>query len=140
MRGVRLNAAPATYLRGESDGATAVALAAGVSVPPPAGASLRARPLPRPPPAITTKGHRDGKKIPYFVHHDDDLLGFAGLYELRPDCRLPGDHHPEKWSWTFTILTTTAHDMAGHEHDRSPVLILPKRLQAMLARCPIVER
>jgi putative SOS response-associated peptidase YedK len=27
--------------------------------------------------------------------------------------------------WTFTILTTTAHDAAGHVHDRSPVLIPP---------------
>ncbi|KDN21918.1 SOS response-associated peptidase [Amycolatopsis rifamycinica] len=68
---------------------------------------------------------RDGKKIPYFLHQDDDLLAFAGLYELRPDRYLPDDH-PDKWLWTYTILTTTAHDAAGHVHDRSPVLIPPK--------------
>jgi putative SOS response-associated peptidase YedK len=68
---------------------------------------------------------RDGKKIPHFLHHDDDLLAFAGLYELRPDRDLPDDH-PDKWLWTYTILTTTAHDAAGHIHDRSPVLIPPQ--------------
>jgi putative SOS response-associated peptidase YedK len=69
--------------------------------------------------------HRDGEKIPHFLHHDDDLLAFAGLYELRPDRDLPEDH-PDRWLWTYTILTTTAHDAAGHVHDRSPVLIPPE--------------
>jgi putative SOS response-associated peptidase YedK len=27
----------------------------------------------------------DGRKVPYFLHRDHDLLAFAGLYELWPD-------------------------------------------------------
>jgi putative SOS response-associated peptidase YedK len=61
-------------------------------------------------------------KVPYFLHRDDEILGFAGLYELRPDPDLPVDH-PDRWLWTYTILTTTASDTLGHVHDRSPVLI-----------------
>ncbi len=54
---------------------------------------------------------REDGKVPHFLHHDDDLLAFAGLYELRPDRDLPEDH-PDRRLWTFTILTTTAHDAA----------------------------
>ena len=61
-------------------------------------------------------------KVPYFLHRDDEILGFAGLYELRPNPDLPEDH-PDRWLWTYTILTTTASDTLGHVHDRSPVII-----------------
>lgn len=63
-------------------------------------------------------------KIPHYLHRGGELLAFAGLYELRPDPELPEDH-PDRWLWTFTILTTTAPDALGHIHDRSPVLIPP---------------
>ena len=66
----------------------------------------------------------DGKKQPYFMHDPDGgVLAFAGLYELRADDTLPEDH-PEKWLWTFTIITTRAGDALGHIHDRTP-LVLP---------------
>lgn len=35
-------------------------------------------------------------KVPYFLH-GDDVLAFAGLYELRPDPDLPEDY-PDRWS------------------------------------------
>jgi putative SOS response-associated peptidase YedK len=76
--------------------------------------------------------HRDGEKIPHFLHHDDDILAFAGLYELRPDPDLPEDD-PDRWLWTYTILTATAHDAAGHVHDRSPVVITPQLRDQWLA-------
>jgi hypothetical protein len=63
-------------------------------------------------------------KVPYFLH-GDDVLAFAGLYELRPDPELPEDH-PDRWLWTYTILTTTASDALGHVHDRTPVLLSPE--------------
>nr|WP_246292197.1 SOS response-associated peptidase family protein [Lentzea indica] len=55
---------------------------------------------------------------------DDELLAFAGLYELRLDENRPADD-PDRWLWTYTILTTSAPDAAGHEHDRTPLLIPP---------------
>jgi putative SOS response-associated peptidase YedK len=64
-------------------------------------------------------------KMPYFLHRGDDLLAFAGLYELRPDPGLPEDH-PDRWLWTYMILTTQASDALGHVHDRTPVLIPPE--------------
>jgi putative SOS response-associated peptidase YedK len=66
----------------------------------------------------------NGNKVPYFLHHSDDLLAFAGLYELWPD---PGrtEDDPDRWLWSYTILTTTAPDSLGHIHDRSPVLLPP---------------
>lgn len=65
----------------------------------------------------------DGKtKTPYFLHDGEHLLAFAGLYELRPDPALPDDH-PDKWGWTFTIVTRSAPDALGHIHDRCPVVV-----------------
>jgi putative SOS response-associated peptidase YedK len=63
-------------------------------------------------------------KVPYFLR-GDGVLAFAGLYELRPDPDLPEDH-PDRWLWTYTILTTRASDALGHVHDRSPVLLPPE--------------
>ena len=66
----------------------------------------------------------EGKKIPYFLHGEGDLIAMTGLYELWPDPELPEDD-PDKWVWTCTVLTRPAADATGHVHDRSP-LILPE--------------
>ncbi len=66
----------------------------------------------------------EGKKIPYFLHGEGDVIAMAGLYELWPDPELPEDD-PSKWVWTCTVLTRPATDSTGHIHDRSP-LILPE--------------
>jgi putative SOS response-associated peptidase YedK len=58
----------------------------------------------------------DGK-IPMYLH-GDGLLGFAGLYEIRRDIE-----DPDRWLWTYTILTCTTQDSLGHVHDRSPVVV-----------------
>jgi putative SOS response-associated peptidase YedK len=68
--------------------------------------------------------HRAGKKTPYFLHRGQEILGFAGLYELWPDPEKDKED-PARWLWTFTILTTTAPDVLGHVHDRCPVIIPP---------------
>jgi putative SOS response-associated peptidase YedK len=60
--------------------------------------------------------------VPHFLHRGDQLLTFAGLYELWPDPDLRADD-PARWVWSFTILTTRAPDALGHIHDRSPVVI-----------------
>jgi putative SOS response-associated peptidase YedK len=68
----------------------------------------------------------DGKKIPnYLYSEENELLGFAGLYEFWPDPSLPEDD-PNKWLLSCTVLTTTAHDTLGHIHDRAPVIIPPE--------------
>jgi putative SOS response-associated peptidase YedK len=64
----------------------------------------------------------DDGKTPIYLH-GDGVLGFAGLYEIRPDF-----DDVEHWLWTYTILTTTTQDALGHIHDRSPV-VLPRQLQ-----------
>jgi putative SOS response-associated peptidase YedK len=58
----------------------------------------------------------DGKHPMYL--HGDGPLALAGLYELRPDVE-----DPERWLWTFTILTCTTADELGHIHDRSPIVV-----------------
>jgi putative SOS response-associated peptidase YedK len=50
--------------------------------------------------------------------HGAGLLGFAGLYEIRRDIE-----DPDRWLWTYTILTCTTQDALGHVHDRSPVIV-----------------
>jgi putative SOS response-associated peptidase YedK len=62
-------------------------------------------------------------KIPIYLH-GEGVLGFAGLYELRPDLA-----DPDQWLWTYTILTCTTQDALGHIHDRSPV-VLPADLRS----------
>jgi putative SOS response-associated peptidase YedK len=64
----------------------------------------------------------DGKQPIYL--HGDGVMGFAGLYEIRPDIE-----DPERWLWTYTILTCTTQDALGYIHDRSPV-VLPPDLRA----------
>ncbi|WP_432514523.1 SOS response-associated peptidase [Kineococcus sp. SYSU DK001] len=70
---------------------------------------------------------REGRtrKVPHFLHAgDDEVLAFAGLYELWPDPAKEEDD-PDRWLWTFTILTTRASDALGHIHDRAPVVVPP---------------
>jgi putative SOS response-associated peptidase YedK len=68
----------------------------------------------------------DEGKTPIYLH-GDDTLGFAGLYEIRPDLE-----DPERWLWTYTILTCTTQDALGHIHDRSPVVVPPDMRSAWL--------
>jgi putative SOS response-associated peptidase YedK len=49
----------------------------------------------------------DGRKVPYFLHRDHDLLAFAGLYELWPDPDRAEDD-PDRWLFSYTILTHPA--------------------------------
>ncbi|GAA0291268.1 SOS response-associated peptidase [Kineococcus aurantiacus] len=68
---------------------------------------------------------REGRaqKVPHFLHAaDGGVLAFAGLYELWPDPAKAEDD-PDRWLWTFTILTTRAGDALGHIHDRTPVVV-----------------
>jgi putative SOS response-associated peptidase YedK len=60
----------------------------------------------------------DGKTPIYL--HGDGVLAFAGLYEIRPDLE-----DPDRFLWTYTILTCTTQDALGHIHDRSPVVLPP---------------
>jgi putative SOS response-associated peptidase YedK len=62
-------------------------------------------------------------RVPIYLH-GDGALGFAGLYEIRPDIE-----DPDRWLWTYTILTCTTQDALGHVHDRSPV-VLPADLRS----------
>jgi putative SOS response-associated peptidase YedK len=62
--------------------------------------------------------------VPHFLHSGAQLLTFAGLYELWPDPDVREDD-PDRWVWSFTILTTRAPDALGHIHDRSPVVVPP---------------
>ncbi len=65
----------------------------------------------------------DAGKTPIYLH-GDGVLGFAGVYELRPDLE-----DPDRWLWTYAILTCTTQDALGHIHDRSPVVV-PRDLSA----------
>jgi putative SOS response-associated peptidase YedK len=59
----------------------------------------------------------EDRKVPIYLH-GDGVLGLAGLYEIRRD---PAD--PERWLWTYAIVTCTTQDSLGHVHDRSPVVV-----------------
>jgi putative SOS response-associated peptidase YedK len=65
-------------------------------------------------------------KVPIYLH-GDGVLAFAGLYEIRRD---PDD--PDRWLWTYTIVTCTTQDALGHVHDRSPVVVPPPLRAAWL--------
>lgn len=71
----------------------------------------------------------DAGKVPHFLHRPGELLAFAGLYELWPDPQRAEDA-PDRWLWTYTILTHPAPDALGHVHDRSPVVVPPGELRA----------
>jgi len=55
-----------------------------------------------------------GGKMPTYLHGaNDQILGFAALFENWPDLSLPNDH-PDKWLRTATIITTAVPDALGH--------------------------
>jgi putative SOS response-associated peptidase YedK len=67
-----------------------------------------------------------GGKTPYFLHDPDGrLLAFAGLYELWRD-RSRDDDDPQRWLWSYTIITQQATDLLGEIHDRNPVIMPPE--------------
>lgn len=84
--------------------------------------------------------NEDGTKTPHYLHCEDEdqLLGFAGLYEFWPDPTKAEDAE-DKWLVTATILTRAAHDALGHIHDRTPVII-PKDLQDPWLNPTMTER
>lgn len=62
-------------------------------------------------------------KTPYFLTGPDGApLAAAGLYELWPDPAKAEDD-PDRWLWTYAVITTTSTDSTGHIHDRSPLLL-----------------
>jgi putative SOS response-associated peptidase YedK len=68
-----------------------------------------------------------GRKQPYYLTDPDGApLAAAGLYELWRD-PARADDAPDRWLWSFTVITTDATDTLGHIHDRSP-LLLPEDL------------
>jgi putative SOS response-associated peptidase YedK len=78
-----------------------------------------------------TKAGRPVKQ-PFFIHPaDGGVLAMAGLYEIWRD-PTRDDDDPARFSWTCTVLTTTAEDAVGHIHDRMPLLVEPERYAAWL--------
>ena len=78
-----------------------------------------------------TKAGRPVKQ-PFFIHPaDGGVLAMAGLYEIWRDPTREDDD-PARFSWTCTVLTTTAEDAVGHIHDRMPLLVEPERYDAWL--------
>ena len=78
-----------------------------------------------------TKAGRPVKQ-PFFIHPaDGGVLAMAGLYEIWRD-PTRDDEDPARFSWTCTVLTTTAEDAVGHIHDRMPLLVEPERYAAWL--------
>jgi putative SOS response-associated peptidase YedK len=67
--------------------------------------------------------NEDGTRTPHYLHAEDEdqLLGFAGLYEFWPDPTKAEDAD-DTWLVAATILTRAAHDALGHIHDRMPVM------------------
>lgn len=97
---------------------------------------------------------KDGAKQPWYFHSPtDEVLAFAGLYELWADPqRKPGD--PARWLLSTTIVTQDAVDELGHIHPRQPVLLhreaidewldptqtaAEPALQTLAAASPIIE-
>lgn len=61
-----------------------------------------------------------GAKTPWWIHPENGILGFAGLYSWWQDKTLPDDA-PARWTLTATVLTMpTVHELATI-HDRNPV-------------------
>lgn len=69
-----------------------------------------------------------GPKTPYFLHAPDGSpLAFAGLFEMWRD-PTKADDDPTRWVWTVAVVTTTASDVLGEIHDRTPLLV-PRELR-----------
>lgn len=76
----------------------------------------------------------DGRKQPHFIHPaDDGLLAMAGLFEWWPNPDLPPEH-PDRWTLTTTILTTTPTPALAPIHDRMPALLTPDQIGDWLDR------
>lgn len=72
----------------------------------------------------------DGKQ-PYFIHGpDDELLMFAGLWELWRG------EESDPWLKTFTILTGEPGKVSGNIHDRQPVILSPDLYDLWLTASP----
>jgi putative SOS response-associated peptidase YedK len=84
--------------------------------------------------------HEDGTKTPHYLHgkDEDQLLGFAGLYEYWADPTKTEDAD-DRWLVTATILTRAAHDALGHIHERMPVIV-PTDLQDQWLDPTMTER
>jgi len=74
----------------------------------------------------------DGGKQPWYFHSPtDEVLAFAGLYELWADPAIkPGD--PARWLLSTTIITEDAVEELGHIHPRQPVLLGPEAIDEWL--------
>jgi putative SOS response-associated peptidase YedK len=57
-----------------------------------------------------------GSKVPWWIHPEGEILGFAWWQ----DKSLPDDD-PNRWHLTATILTMPTVDALAHIHDRNPV-------------------
>ncbi len=82
----------------------------------------------------TSQRTQAGKPVkqPFFIHPaDGGVLAMAGLYDIWRDPTRDEDD-PLRFSWTCTVLTTTAEDAVGHIHDRMPLLVEPQRYAAWL--------
>ncbi|WP_434995442.1 SOS response-associated peptidase [Arthrobacter sp. Ld5] len=84
--------------------------------------------------------NEDGTKTPHYLHGEDEdqLLGFAGLYEFWPDPTKAEDAE-DKWLVAATILTRAAHNALGHIHERMPVIV-PRDLQDQWLDPTMTER
>jgi putative SOS response-associated peptidase YedK len=60
--------------------------------------------------------------VSFFLPREQQLLAFAGPYELWPDPDRDQDD-PVRWVWSYTVLTRPAPDALGHLDDRSPVVV-----------------
>ena len=82
----------------------------------------------------TEQKTKSGKPVkqPFFIHPaDGGVLAMAGLYEIWRDPTRDEDD-PQRFSWTCTVLTTSAEDAIGRIHDRMPLLVEPDRYAAWL--------
>lgn len=72
------------------------------------------------------------RKQPFFIRPaDSSSLAMAGLYEIWVDPTLPADD-PARFTWTTTVITTSAEDDLGHLHDRMPLMVEPARWETWL--------
>jgi putative SOS response-associated peptidase YedK len=74
----------------------------------------------------------DGVKTPHFIHlPDGELIVFAGLYEW---WRNPaeGEHSPDKWLLSASVLTRESVGELATLHDRMPVLLSPELIDEWL--------
>lgn len=61
-----------------------------------------------------------GAKTPWWIHPNNGILGFAGLYSWWQD-KSKSEDDPSRWTLTATILTMPTVDNLATIHDRNPV-------------------